>query len=95
MIDGEEFGRSDSKRMVVVNGSGLSAYAKEFHHQMILNNPRLSKKVILWPYLWIKTLAIFIRNNRTIRKTKTMDIIKNAGLRGRMIKEMRIFKNNQ
>lgn len=95
LIDGEEFGRSDAKRMVVVNGSGLSAYAKEFHHQMILNNPQLSKKVILWPYLWIKTLVIFIRNNRTIRKTKTMDIIKNAGLRGRMIKEMRIFKNNQ
>lgn len=95
LIDGEEFGRSDAKRMVVVNGSGLSAYAKEFHHQMILNNPELSKKIILWPYLWVKTLVIFLRNNRTIRKTKTMDIIKNAGLRGRMIKEMRIFKNNQ
>lgn len=95
LIDGEEFGRSDSRRMVVVNGSGLYVYAKEFHHQMILNNPGLSKKIILWPYLWIKTLVVFIRNNRTIRKTKTMDIIKNAGLRGRMIKEMRIFKNNQ
>lgn len=95
LIDGEEFGRSDARRMVVINGSGLSAYAKEFHHQMILNNPELSKKIVLWPYLWVKTLVVFIRNNRTIRKTKTMDIIKNAGLRGRMIKEMRIFKNNQ
>lgn len=91
LLDGEEFGRSDAKRMVVINGDGIGAYAKEFHHQMIINNPQLSRHIYLWPYLWCRTLIVFLKNNKTIRKTKTMDIIKSAGLRGRMIKEMRLF----
>lgn len=91
IIEGEEFGRSTTDRMVVLNGSGLSAYIKEFHHQMRLNNPRSSKCILLWPYLWCKTLVVFLRNNRVLRKTTARDIFKKAGARGRLVKGMELF----
>lgn len=91
ILDGEEFGRSTTDRMVVLNGSGLSAYVKEFHHQMRLNNPHSSKCVLLWPYLWCKTLVVFMRNNKVVRKTTAREIFKNAGARGRLVKDMELF----
>ena len=92
IMESGEFGHEDNNRMVAVNGTGLWAYIKEFHHQMRVNNPGSSRFVIIWPFLWLKTLVVFLKNNRKVRKTSTMNIIKNAGRRGKIIKSMNLFK---
>ena len=92
IMESGEFGHEDNNRMVAVNGTGLWAYIKEFHHQMRINNPDSSRFVIIWPFLWLKTLVVFLKNNRKVRKTSTMNIIKNAGRRGKIIKSMNLFK---
>ncbi len=95
LFEGEEFGHADSNRMVVINGSGAGAYIREFHHQMKLNNPNASKWWIIWPYLWGKTLAVFLINNKKIRKTSTLDILKNAGKRGKIVQDMKLFERKK
>ena len=92
ILAGEEFGHADSDRMVALRGSRLSDYIREFHHQMKLNHPKTSKAVILWPALWIYTYIVFVHNNRVIRKTGTFDIYKNAGRRGRIVRQMKLFE---
>jgi hypothetical protein len=91
VLEGEEFGRSGAHRMVVVHGKGLGAYFREFNHQTKLNNPKLSKIWILMPFLWVKTLIVFIINNKRVRNTKTSDILKTAGRRGKLVAKMGLF----
>jgi hypothetical protein len=91
VLEGEEFGRSGAHRMVVVHGKGLGAYFREFNHQTKLNNPKLSKIWILMPFLWVKTLIVFIINNKMVRNTKTSDILKTAGRRGKLVAKMGLF----
>jgi hypothetical protein len=91
VLEGEEFGRSSAKRMVVVHGKGLGAYFREFNHQTKLNNPKLSKIWVLMPFLWVKTLIVFIINNKKVRNTKTSDILKTAGRRGKLVAKMGLF----
>jgi len=64
--------------MVIVRGSGINGYIREFHHQMNLNYPKCGKIFLFWPVLWIATLIRFIYNNRKIRKTTSVDILKKA-----------------
>lgn len=92
ILEAEEFGHSNADRMVVLQNSGLRAYIREFHHQMRLNHPRLSKCIVLWPYLWVHTLVVFFVNNRKIRKTTAREIFKKANARSKLIEEMRLFK---
>ena len=92
ILEAEEFGHSNTDRMVVLQNSGLRAYIREFHHQMRLNHPRLSKYIVLWPYLWVHTLIVFFVNNRKIRKTTAREIFKKANARSKLIEEMRLFK---
>ena len=73
-----EFGHGTQERMVAMRGTGLAAYVREFHHQMHLNYPSAGKMFLLWPFLWVMTLARFIKNNRTVRKVKGLDILKEA-----------------
>ncbi len=89
---GEEFGHADNTRMVALRGNSPLDYIREFHHQMRLNHPKSSKIVLFWPVLWVITYVVFVRNNSKIRGTDTMDIYKNAGRRGRIVKAMGLFK---
>lgn len=92
MISGE-FGKNDDERMVALRGSGITAYVREFHHQMKLNFPKAGKIFVCWPVLWIITLIKFISNNRKYRKNASVkNILKNAGARGRIVKKMNLFK---
>lgn len=91
ILEAEEFGHSSQERMVILQNSGLSGYLQEFHHQMKLNNPN-SKHILLWPYLWIRTLIIFLMNNRKIRKTSTKSIFQKAAQRSRLIRDMKLFE---
>lgn len=91
-LDAEEFGKSDKSRMVVMRGTGVFDYIREFHHQMHLNFPRAGRCFIAWPVLWGITLVRFVRNNRKLRKTSTGDILREATRRSRLMKEIRLFK---
>lgn len=92
ILDAEEFGKSNNNRMVVLRGTGILDYVREFHHQMSLNYPKAGRCIILWPVLWVATLARFMKNNRKFRKTATWDVLKEARRRSRMMKEIKLFK---
>ena len=46
IIEAEEFGYSDKNRMVVLRDSKISSLIREFHHQMIINYPKISHYII-------------------------------------------------
>ena len=92
VIEAEEFGKSEVERMVVLQGTGLMDFFKEFHHQMYLNYPKVGKCFLLWPVLWIMTLLRFLRNNKKVRNTSTAAIIKEAKRRSGLMKQLKLFQ---
>lgn len=86
-----EFGHSERQRMVAMRGTGMAAYAREFHHQMHLNYPKAGRLFLAWPLLWALTLARFLYNNRVVRKVRGRDILKEAKKRSRLIDKMELF----
>lgn len=91
VLAAEEFGHSSAERMVTLQGNGILAYVREFHHQMHLNFPKIGKIFLFWPVLWVITLVRFLYNNKTVRKTSGMEILRSAGRRGKLTKQMNIF----
>lgn len=91
ILTAEEFGKSANDRMVVMRGNSPADYMREFHHQMQLNNPKHANKIIMWPYLWAKTLVVFVHNNRNLRRVSTLKVMKKAHARSRIVKNMHIF----
>lgn len=92
ILDAEEFGKSASDRMVMMRGNKLSDYIREFHHQMRISFPKAGKVFIIWPGLWIITFTRFIFNNHKIRNVSTGSILKKAGQRSRIMKQIRLWK---
>ncbi len=92
VFDGEEFGKSSDDRMVMLRGSGVADYAREFHHQMHLNFPNAGRCPLLWPGLWAFTLARFMRNNHRYRDTSLLRVLRSAGKRSKLYKQMRLFE---
>lgn len=92
VLRAEEFGRSAPERMVALRGSGIGDYVREFHHQMHLNFPRAGKCFLLWPLLWSITFFKFLYNNHKVRKTSVSAILKTAGQRGKLIKQMGLWQ---
>ena len=92
IIEAEEFGRSSNDRMVMLRGTSILDYAREFHHQMRLNLPQISKVKILWPILWVYTLVIFLYNNKKIRKVSFFEVLKRAASRSENKEAMHLFK---
>jgi len=92
ILDAEEFGNSNKNRMVVMRGTGLFDYIREFHHQMHLNFPRAGRNILLWPVLWPVTLFRFLRNNRKLRKVSTKSVLKEAKRRSRLMEELKLFQ---
>lgn len=95
VLEAEEFGRSDSKRMVVLRDSGLKGYIREFHHQMHLNFPRAGKCFLLFPVLWLITLVRFLRNNRKVRAVSLGQVLQTADRRSRQMEQLGIFQKEQ
>ncbi len=91
VLDAEDMGWSASSRMVMMSGTGLWAYVKEFHHQMHLNFPKAGKCFLLWPVLWVITLVRFLKNNRKVRNTSTGAILKEAAKRSKLMEELKLF----
>lgn len=92
LFEAEEFGHSSKDRMVVLRGTGLMDYAREFHHQMKLNYPKAGKIMVLYPVLWIMTLCGFLYRNRTLRKVSGRQILKKAKKRSQLTEQMRLFQ---
>jgi len=92
VLEAEEFGTSDSDRLVILNGTGVWAYIKEFHHQMKMNYPKAGKIWLLWPVLWVRTLITFVSNNHKVRGTTSWKVLKKTYERSRKIKELQLFR---
>lgn len=90
IIEAEEFGYSDKNRMVVLRDSKMNSLIREFHHQMVINYPKISKYIVLWPVLWGRTLFVFLQNNKKVRHTSAFNILKNAKKRSQIRKRMEI-----
>lgn len=93
IFEAGEFGKSENNRMVVMRGTGIRAYVREFHHQMRLNYPKAGKIFLLWPVLWVKTLYRFVRNNHTVRGVSGREILKKAARRSELVERMRLFES--
>lgn len=92
IFEAEEFGHSSSDRMVVLRGTKLTDYIREFHHQMKLRYPKAGRIVVLYPALWVMTLCGFLHRNRTLRKVSSREILKKAKKRSQLTEQMRLFQ---
>lgn len=92
ILEAEEFGKSSSSRMVAMRGCSVGDYIREFHHQMCLNFPRLSRIFLLWGILWGITLVRFVGNNKRLRRVSSIAILRKAGERSRLIEKMNLFQ---
>ena len=92
ILEAEEFGNSTNDRMVIMRGTGIKDYAREFHHQMQLNFPKAGKLFITWPFTWIVTLVRFLVNNKKVRNTSTIEILKKAHARSKLMKNIALFQ---
>ena len=95
VLEAETFGKSSKDRMVVLRGTALADYVREFHHAMHLNFPKAGNIFVIWPVLWAITLFRFVHNNRSLRKVTTSEILKKAGERSRVMKKMELFKTRR
>ncbi len=92
ILDAEEFGKSHENRMVMMRGTGLADFVREFHHQMHLNFPKAGKCFLLWPVLWTITFARFVRNNKKYRNVSTGEILREAKRRSRLMENIKLFR---
>lgn len=91
ILEAGEFGAAGD-RMVALRRKSLAGYCREFHHQMRITYAKESKKVFLWPVLWIKTLMGFVKNNKRFHRASLRGILKKAGERAELVEEMRLFE---
>ena len=93
VLDGGEFGKSDEARMLITTQKpGFRTNLHELHRQMKKRFPKKSHYQILWPILWFATGAIFMYNNKTIRKVSTKEILSSNQKRNRLAKQLGIFE---
>lgn len=84
LSEGEDYGKHDDKRLVSLEDASIKGLFKEFNHQTRVNFPKAYGCVLIRPALWAGTLFIFLRNNRTVRKTSSAAIVKKAMERSRL-----------
>lgn len=92
VFEAEEFGHSDTDRMVVLRGTKLTDYIREFHHQMKLTYPKASRCVVLYPALWVMTLCGFLYRNRKVRGISSRAIMKKAHKRSKFMEQIHLFR---
>lgn len=92
IIEAQEFGASDHSRMVTLRGNHLSDYIREFHHQTMLTYKKAGRFPILYPLLWICMFFGFLHRNRTLRGVSSVQVLKNAGKRSKLVEKMKLFQ---
>jgi hypothetical protein len=94
MFLGGEFGECDTSRMLITaEKPSVRSYCLELHRQMCLRFQKAGKIPVFWPVLWAATGIIFVYNNRHLRKTSVMDVMKSTKERGKMLEELRLFRD--
>ena len=91
ILEAEEFGRSDESRMVVMRGTRLGDYIREFHHQTMLTYPRAGKFPPAFPVLWVMMLAGFCYRNKHLRGISGREVLKKAKKRSKLVEKMKLF----
>ena len=71
-----------------MDGNSLMTYIKEFHHQMHINFPKSGRMILFWPVLWLATLIRFLKNNKKYNRAPVTAIMKKAGKRGELVKQL-------
>ncbi len=92
ILDAEDFGNADANRMVMMSGTGITAYIREFHHQMHLNFPKAGKVFLLWPVLWVMTLIKFLQNNHKVRRTSAKKVMQEAKRRSSLMDNLKLLR---
>ena len=92
ITDAGEFGAFDHSRMVTLRGNHLVDYVREFHHQTMLTYPKAGRFPILFPLLWICMLCGFLYRNHTLRGVSSVQVLKNAGKRSKLVEKMKLFQ---
>ena len=92
IFEAEEFGHSGTDRMVVLRGTKLADYVREFHHQMKLTYPNASRCMMLYPALWVMTLCGFLYRNRKVRGTSSRAIMKKTHERSKFMEQIHLFR---
>ena len=95
ILEAEEFGRSDAKRMVAMRGNSLPDYLREFHHQTLLTYPSAQKYKILLPAFWTAALLGFLYRNRKLRGVSGWAVLRKAGVRSRLAGRMQLFRSGK
>lgn len=90
-----EFGKTSKDRMVSLRGDRPSDYFREFHHQMKLNFPKVSRFFLIWPILWIVTFVRFMVNNKKVRNVKLSAVVTKAGERGKLNRKLGLFSRKK
>jgi hypothetical protein len=81
--------------MVSLRGNTPIDYFREFHHQMKLNFPKVSKIFLIWPILWIVTFVRFMVNNKKVRNVKLSAVVTKAGERGKLNRKLGLFSREK
>lgn len=95
ILTAEEFGKTSKDRMVALRGNSPWDFVREFHHQMHLNYPKAGRCFLFWPVLWSMTFVRFLINNRRVRKVSLGAVLKTAGQRGKLIKNLQLFRQER
>lgn len=95
ILESGEFGKNDAGRMVLVKGTGIMDYAREFHHQTCLNYPNAEKYPFLLPFYWVAAFCGFVYRNHTQRKISTWELLKRTRKRSQMLKNSGFMEENQ
>lgn len=94
-LEAEEFGTSSLDRMLVLRGTSPIDYIREFHHQMCLNYPNAKRIILIWPVLWMSTLARFLNNNRKIRRISLWAVFRKTNARSKNKEALHLFQKNR
>ena len=87
-----ELGLNNKNRMLRPERAHVFALFKLFHLQMKKNYPKASKLFLLWIVLWPATLIRFVRNNHTIRKASTKEVLQEALNRGKTTESLHLYR---
>lgn len=95
ILSGGVFGKEKNSRMLIITGNRkIIEYAKIVHRQTCLRFPKLKKTIVLFPFLWCASIAMFIYNNKYLRNVKTKDVLKNADDRSAVFREFGLFRRD-
>lgn len=93
-LAGGDFGHHGAERMAVPADATAKGLAATFITQVKRQYPAQWTHLILRPFLCVRTLAGFIRNNRKVRHVSTLSVLRDAVSRGRNAGAMKIFHDD-